>query len=104
MRSFLWTRLLGRSLVGRRFYVGCFVGYWLVGTDGGIFSFDAPFKGSMGSSRLNKPVIGMVAYGDGYLMVAQDGGIFSFSNKPFVGSLGSNPPPLPIVAVAPYPK
>ena len=78
-------------------------GYWLVGTDGGIFSFKAPFKGSMGSVRLNKPVIGMVAYGDGYLMVGQDGGIFNFSTKPFVGSLGSNPPPLPIIAVAPYP-
>jgi hypothetical protein len=75
------------------------VGYWLVASDGGIFAFDATFRGSMGSQRLNKPVIGMVGYGDGYLMVASDGGIFSFSFKPFAGSLGSNPPPVPIVAV-----
>jgi hypothetical protein len=76
-------------------------GYWLVASDGGIFAFDAPFKGSMGTTKLNKPVIGMVAYGDGYLMVATDGGIFSFSTKPFLGSLGANPPPNPIVAVTP---
>ncbi|MGH9165394.1 MAG: hypothetical protein ACRDZW_07785 [Acidimicrobiales bacterium] len=76
------------------------VGYWLVARDGGIFAFDARFRGSMGATRLNKPVVGMVAYGDGYLMVASDGGIFSFSSKPFVGSLGANPPPQPVIAVA----
>lgn len=76
-------------------------GYWLVANDGGIFSFGAPFEGSMGGTRLNKPVIGMVAYGNGYLMVASDGGIFDFSSTPFLGSLGSNPPPHPIVGVAP---
>ncbi|HVF74306.1 MAG TPA: hypothetical protein VM938_04605 [Acidimicrobiales bacterium] len=76
-------------------------GYWLVAGDGGVFSFNANFKGSMGSTPLNKPVVGMVAYGNGYLMVASDGGIFNFSNKAFVGSLGSNPPPIPIISVAP---
>ena len=76
-------------------------GYWLVATDGGIFAFDAGFRGSMGGSRLNRPVVGMVAYGDGYLMVASDGGIFNFSSKAFAGSLGDNPPADPIVAVAP---
>ena len=35
-------------------------GYWLVASDGGIFSFgDARFHGSTGSLRLNKPVVGM---------------------------------------------
>jgi hypothetical protein len=76
------------------------VGYWLVARDGGIFAFDAPFLGSMGDSRLNSPVTGMVRNGRGYLMVGEDGGIFNFSDRPFVGSLGSNPPRLPIVAVA----
>ena len=46
----------------------------------------------MGGTRLNQPVIGMVAFGVGYLMVASDGGIFNFSDKPFLGSLGANPP------------
>ena len=75
-------------------------GYWLVASDGGIFAFDAPFKGSMGATKLAKPVTGMVRYGDGYLMVAQDGGIFDFSSSPFAGSLGGHPPAQPIVAVA----
>ncbi|MET1002291.1 MAG: hypothetical protein ABWZ15_10820 [Acidimicrobiia bacterium] len=75
------------------------VGYWLVARDGGVFSFDAEFLGSMGATRLNKPVTGMVRHGSGYLMVAEDGGIFNFSNKPFFGSLGANPPSVPIVSV-----
>jgi hypothetical protein len=75
-------------------------GYWLVATDGGVFAFNAPFRGSMGSTTLNKPIDGLVAFGKGYLMVASDGGIFSFSDKPFFGSLGDNPPAHPIIGVA----
>jgi len=75
-------------------------GYWLVASDGGIFAFDAPFRGSMGATLLNKPISGMVRYGDGYLMVGADGGIFNFSDQPFAGSLGANPPVRPIVSVA----
>ena len=75
-------------------------GYWFVAADGGVFSFDADFHGSMGATKLNKPVVGMIRFGNGYLMAAADGGIFNFSNKPFYGSLGANPPPVPIVAVA----
>ena len=76
------------------------VGYWLVASDGGVFAFQAPFRGSMGGIPLNRPVIGLLRYGNGYLMVASDGGIFVFSDKPFAGSLGSNPPPRPIVNAA----
>jgi hypothetical protein len=54
----------------------------------------------MGGTPLNKPVTGMVRFGNGYLMVGEDGGIFNFSNKPFLGSLGSKPPDSPIVSVA----
>ena len=75
-------------------------GYWLVASDGGIFAFEAVFRGSMGGTRLNKPVTGMVTNADGYLMVAEDGGIFNFSDRPFYGSLGNNPPPHPITSVA----
>jgi hypothetical protein len=42
----------------------------------------------------------MVPFGNGYLMVGADGGIFNFSDKPFNGSLGANPPASPVVAVA----
>jgi hypothetical protein len=75
-------------------------GYWLVAADGGVFAFGAPFRGSMGHIRLNRPVTGMIRYGQGYLMVAEDGGIFNFSDRPFAGGLGADPPQRPIVAVA----
>jgi hypothetical protein len=35
-------------------------GYWMVASDGGIFSYgDATFYGSHGGSPLNKPIVGM---------------------------------------------
>ena len=60
--------------------------YWLVATDGGIFSFGgAGFYGSTGDIRLNQPIVGMAATADGlgYWLVASDGGIFSFGDAPF---------------------
>ena len=81
------------------------VGYWLVAGDGGVFSFEAEFRGSVPGVlepgvSLNAPVIGMVSYGDAYLMVGADGGVFNFSELPFVGSLGSNPPDTGVVSIA----
>ncbi|MGH3115858.1 MAG: hypothetical protein ACRDQ2_01840 [Gaiellales bacterium] len=75
-------------------------GYWLLASDGGVFAFEAPFRGSLGATRLNRPATGMVGSGNGYLIVAEDGGVFNFSDRPFHGSLGTNPPPDPVVAVA----
>ena len=35
-------------------------GYWLVGSDGGIFAYgDAQFYGSTGSLHLNAPIVAM---------------------------------------------
>jgi hypothetical protein len=64
-------------------------GYWLVASDGGIFSFgDAGFHGSMGGRPLDQPVVGMAAdaTGNGYWLVASDGGIFSFGDAGFHGA------------------
>ena len=37
-------------------------GYWLVGTDGGVFSYgDAKFYGSTGAIHLNQPIVGIAA-------------------------------------------
>jgi hypothetical protein len=37
-------------------------GYWMVGRDGGIFSFgDAGFFGSAGGVPLNAPIVGLSA-------------------------------------------
>ncbi len=75
-------------------------GYWLVASDGGIFSFNAPWHGSTGNLRLNKPIVGMTATasGSGYWFVASDGGVFSF-NAPFHGSTGNITLTKPIVGM-----
>ncbi|MFT7648955.1 MAG: hypothetical protein ACI8Y4_003710, partial [Candidatus Poriferisodalaceae bacterium] len=81
-------------------------GYWIVAADGGVFSIEAPYRGSFPGLKLgplNKPGIGMVPYGNGYLIVATDGGVFTFSNLKFEGSLGANPPNTDIVAITPLP-
>jgi hypothetical protein len=65
-------------------------GYWLVGSDGGIFSFgSASFHGSMGGIPLQRPVVGITPTADrnGYWLVASDGGIFSFGDSTFHGSI-----------------
>ncbi len=76
-------------------------GYWLVGSDGGIFTFgSANYWGSMGGIPLNRPVVGLVRTPDlgGYWLVASDGGIFSFGDAKYYGSipgLGLYPPGTP---------
>ncbi len=71
-------------------------GYWLVGSDGGIFTFgSAQFQGSTGSLNLQRPVVGIAPTRNrtGYWLVAADGGMFAF-NTGFYGSvpgLGFNP-------------
>ncbi len=65
-------------------------GYYLVGSDGGIFTFgSANFYGSTGSLRLQRPVVGITPTADegGYWLVASDGGIFAFGNAGFHGSI-----------------
>ncbi len=78
-------------------------GYWEVGTDGGIFAFDAPFEGSMGGRALDAPVVGMAPTSDGggYWLVASDGGIFAFGDARYFGSMGGRRLAAPVVAMAP---
>jgi hypothetical protein len=90
-------------------------GYWLVGSDGGIFSFgSAQFHGSTGAMALQRPVVGITPTIDdgGYWLVASDGGIFAFGDAGFYNSIpglglapagSSNPKRLnaPIVGMVP---
>ncbi len=81
-------------------------GYWLVASDGGIFSFgSSQFYGSMGGKPLNQPVVGMAATptGQGYWEVARDGGIFAFGTAGFYGSMGGKPLNQPVVGMAATP-
>ena len=78
-------------------------GYYLVGSDGGTFSFgDARFFGSTGNRRLTTPIVGIAPTPDngGYWLVGSDGGVFDFSNRPFLGSLAGSPLPEPIIGPA----
>ncbi|MHB1786081.1 MAG: C40 family peptidase, partial [Acidimicrobiales bacterium] len=64
-------------------------GYWLVASDGGIFSYgDAKFFGSTGAIGLAQPIVGMASAPDGagYWLVAADGGIFNYGSAAFSGS------------------
>jgi hypothetical protein len=90
-------------------------GYWLVGSDGGIFSFgSAQFHGSTGAMTLQRPVVGITPTVDdgGYWLVASDGGLFAFGDAGFYNSIpglglapagSSNPKRLnaPIVGMVP---
>ena len=70
-------------------------GYWLVASDGGVFTFgDAGFFGSTGAIALNKPIVGMASTPDGagYWLVASDGGVFTFGDAGFFGSTGAHRP------------
>jgi N-acetylmuramoyl-L-alanine amidase len=81
-------------------------GYWLVASDGGIFTFgDAAFYGSTGAVTLNKPIVSMAATpdGKGYWLVASDGGIFTFGDAAFFGSEGGAAVVAPIVGLAATP-
>ena len=82
-------------------------GYWLVASDGGIFSFgDAAFFGRRARSTLNRPIVGMAATptGRGYWLVATDGGIFSFGDAAFFGSTGAIGLDPPIVGMGASPS
>jgi len=66
-------------------------GYWLLGADGGVFSFGVPFWGSIpgiGICSLAAPGVQMrsTATGGGYWLLGADGGVFSFGDAAFHGS------------------
>jgi hypothetical protein len=82
------------------------LGYWLVGSDGGVFSYgNATFYGSTGALHLNRPIVNIEATpdGGGYWLVAADGGVFAFGDARFYGSTGALHLDQPIVGLAPTP-
>src|SRR5664280_2678729 len=94
------------QLTGTVFAVTSSLGYWLVASDGGVFSYgDAAFYGSTGGMTLNKPIVGMASTpdGHGYWLVASDGGVFSYGDATFHGSAGALTLNKPIVGMASTP-
>jgi hypothetical protein len=81
-------------------------GYWLVASDGGVFTFgNASYYGSTGAISLNKPIVAMAATpdGQGYWLAASDGGVFPYGDAVFYGSTGGLRLKNPIVAIAASP-
>jgi hypothetical protein len=81
-------------------------GFWLLGRDGGVFSFGtAPFYGSVGNIPLGKQIVAMAAKPDstGYWFVDSTGEIYVYK-APFWGSTASVPLSKPIVGMAPTPS
>lgn len=77
-------------------------GYWIVASDGGVFSFgNAGFYGSLPGTVTVNNIVGMAAkpQGDGYWLVGSDGGVFSFGAAGFYGSMGGSPLSQPVVAI-----
>ena len=73
--------ITNRSDGGTVTCAGCFKvvgqGYWMVASDGGIFSYgDAKYAGSPEPGSLNKPIVAMAATqsANGYWLTAADGG------------------------------
>ena len=67
-------------------------GYWLVASDGGIFSYgDAAFLGSTGGKALVAPIVGMTATttGHGYWLMGANGAVFNFGDAAPLGSTGA---------------
>ncbi len=77
-------------------------GYWLVGSDGGVFSFgDANFFGSAAPYHPRAPIVAIAPTpdGQGYWLVGSDGGVFSFGDANFFGSAAGQSLASPIVSI-----
>jgi hypothetical protein len=64
-------------------------GYWVLGADGGIFTFgDAGFYGSVPGLGLKVPGVQMRATksGGGYYVLSERGDVFAFGDAPGMGS------------------
>jgi hypothetical protein len=101
--------LTTRGLVTRHSFVGIAStptgrGYWLAGSDGGVFTAgDAAFRGSAGNLPLARPIVGIASTrtGRGYWLVASDGGVFAFGDAQFHGSTGNIHLNQPVVGITP---
>jgi hypothetical protein len=81
-------------------------GYWFLGKDGGVFSFDAPFYGSLPGLGIRTQVRNMAstATGNGYWLLGIDGGVFAFGDAGFYGNTVGLPLVAPIINLIPNPK
>lgn len=67
-------------------------GYSIVGGDGGVFSYDTPFYGSLGGVILSAPIVvgTWTPTGAGYWLIGADGAVYSFGDAAFHGGLNGS--------------
>jgi len=76
-------------------------GYWLVGSDGGVFAYgDAAFYGSMGDKVINGWIVGISSTknGKGYYLQGSDGAIYAFGDATYQGGLFFPPPSISLTS------
>jgi hypothetical protein len=69
-------------------------GYWLVGSDGGVYAFDAPFEGSLpGIGQHVSDIVGMAATPDdrGYDLTLSNGAVSAFGDARYFGGANTEP-------------
>ena len=81
-------------------------GYWLVGSDGGVFAFgDAHYFGSAANQNIGTWVTGIAPTKDGlgYWLIAATAGVLSYGDAVFYGPTPNEPPFSPTAAIAATP-
>ena len=79
-------------------------GYWLVSTDGGVFTFgSARFAGAASGQPLSGPIVDIAPTpdGGGYWLAGSDGSVLPFGDATSFGSLAGGPIPHRVVAITP---
>jgi hypothetical protein len=81
-------------------------GYWLIASNGAVYSYNAPFYGSLAGWPLGHPVVGMAATptGKGYWIVTSDGTVFKAGDAKWHGALTGKRLSSPIKAIIAAPK
>jgi S-formylglutathione hydrolase FrmB len=81
-------------------------GYWVLGGDGGVFAFDAPYRGGLVSAGVHERPVALAGTpsGNGYWVTAGRGGVFAFGDAPFLGSEGAARLNQPVVGMTPTPS
>ena len=81
-------------------------GYWFLGLDGGVFSFDVPFYGSLPGRGVREESLSMASrpQGDGYWVVSRSGRVFGFGAATSLGDLTGTPLNSPIIRLVPTPS
>ena len=75
--------------------------YWVVTSEGNVYSYGNPWYGSKGGQSIPASVVGMAVdpKTGGYWLVTSKGNVYNF-NAPFYGSKGQQSLPAPVVGMA----